>query len=72
MIQITEKNSDKMSVIRALENFECGLVNEQEHIPHKLLSEKFFVSVFLLLRLVVFKFIKFKYFIDSNVTTTTK
>lgn len=49
-----------MSIIRALENFECGLFNEKEHIPHKLLSEKFFVSNFLL---VIHKNSKFN---DSN------
>lgn len=33
--------------MQKLENFECGLVNEQEQIPHKLLSEKYFVSLFI-------------------------
>lgn len=35
-----------MAIIRALENFDSGLVNEKEQIPHKLLSEKFFVKYF--------------------------
>lgn len=36
---------DKSLLMSKLQNFECGLMNEIEQIPHKLLSEKYFVSI---------------------------
>jgi hypothetical protein len=46
MIATMKQASNKTEFMKKLANFECQLVNENENeqIPHKLLSERFYVS----------------------------
>jgi len=44
MIATMKQASNKTEFMKKLANFECQLVNENEQIPHKLLSERFYVS----------------------------
>jgi hypothetical protein len=54
-----------MNILQKIENFECGLVNEQEKLTHKLLEEKFFVIIFQILSIVNNKTIEYFNFIKG-------
>jgi len=45
MIAHMKQAVDKTDFMKKLNNFECNLVNEQEQLPHKLLSANFFSQI---------------------------
>ncbi|CAF0828134.1 unnamed protein product [Brachionus calyciflorus] len=45
LIAMMKQTGDKGELMRKLSNFECGLVNEKDQLPHKLLKEKFFTEL---------------------------